>query len=314
MLLMAALAVATSACSRKTDKSGTAIARGDGVTVTRDEFEAKLQEQSPLIRARYSTLERKKEFLENLLRFELLAAEAERQKLDRDPEVREAVRRLMVQRLVRKSFDEGAEAKAVSDADARAYFEAHLDEFQKPERLRLSGIFLRAEPGTPARAGKAADAQRLLARIRSEEAKNPLAFSNAARDHSDDLLSKTAGGDLGHRTREELAKQQSAELAKAASALRDVGQLSSVVETPQGFWILKLAGRQPALDRSFDEVKGQLAARIAREKRSKGFDDFVTSLRAKAKIEIDDAALEKIAVVAPAAGAPGAPPPSSDVR
>jgi peptidyl-prolyl cis-trans isomerase C len=290
--------VIVTACSRSSERNGTVIARVEGVPITRADFEAKLQEQPPVIRARYATLERKKEFLETLLRFEVLAAEAERQKLDRDPEIRDATRKLMVQRLVRKQFDDAEVAKGVSDSDAKSYYSAHLDEFQKPERLRLAGIFVKAEKGTPPRSQKAAELQKLLARIRADESKNPLAFSNAARDHSEDLLSKTAGGDLGYRTRQEFEKQFSPELASAAFGLRD-GQLSNVVETPQGFWILKASARHPALNRPLDEVKAQLVARIAREQRTKRFDEFVTSLRSKAKIEIDDAALESIAVAAP---------------
>lgn len=59
---------------------------------------------------------------------------------------------------------------------------------------------------------------------------------------------------------------------------------------------MKLAGRQPAMSRGFDEVKPQLAARIAREERTRSFDDLVSSLRKKARIEIDEAALDRIPV------------------
>lgn len=296
LVTLLSIALTVIACSRKSENAGAAIARGEGIVVTREEFEARLREQSPMVRARYASLEHKKELLETLLRFELLAAEAERQKLDRDPEVRDAVRRLMVQRLVRKMSDEPESASKVSDVDAKEYYDAHRDEFQRPERLRLSGVFLEEAVGGPSRARKSAELQQLLAHVRSDEQKNPLAFSNAARDRSDDLLSKTAGGDLGYRSREELEKLHSPELARAAFALRDIGQISNVIETPRGLWVVKLAARQPAMSTGFDAVKPQLAARIAREKRTKSFDDLVNSLRKKAKVEIDEAALDRISV------------------
>ncbi len=81
-IVPAALVVlALAACSQDKGpkKTGPAVATGNGITVTADEFKARLDEQSPFIRSRYSTLERKKEFLDNLIRFEVLAKEAERQ-------------------------------------------------------------------------------------------------------------------------------------------------------------------------------------------------------------------------------------------
>jgi len=75
-----------------------------------------------------------------------------------------------------------------------------------------------------------------------------------------------------------------------------MGQDSPIVESAQGFHLLKLAARQPGHDRKFEEVKGQLLARIGRESRTKEFDEYVKKLREKASIKIDDAELEKIAV------------------
>ena len=93
---LCALAVA---CGPKKDekKSGPVVAQGNGVTITADEFKARLDEQSPFIRARYATLERKKEFLDNLIRFEVLAREAEKQGIASDPDVQLTLKKIMVQ-------------------------------------------------------------------------------------------------------------------------------------------------------------------------------------------------------------------------
>src|SRR5262245_10892605 len=54
-----------------------AVAKIDDVTITVGEFQSRLNQQSPYIRARYTSMERKKEFLDNLVRFEVLAKEAQ---------------------------------------------------------------------------------------------------------------------------------------------------------------------------------------------------------------------------------------------
>ena len=60
----------------KPEDQGKVVARIGGLEITLKEFERRLKEQAPYARARYASLERKKEFLDNLVRFEVLAAEA----------------------------------------------------------------------------------------------------------------------------------------------------------------------------------------------------------------------------------------------
>ena len=63
------------------------LAKIDDVTITVGEFQERINRQSPYIRARYTSLEQKKEFLDSLIRFEVLAKEAYKRGLDKDPEV-----------------------------------------------------------------------------------------------------------------------------------------------------------------------------------------------------------------------------------
>ena len=56
-------------CGNKKSNSPV-VAKGDGFTITADDFKARIEEQAPFMRARYTTLDKKKEFLENnLVRF-----------------------------------------------------------------------------------------------------------------------------------------------------------------------------------------------------------------------------------------------------
>src|SRR5260370_850811 len=63
------------------------LAKIDEVRITIGEFQERLNRQSPYIRARYTSLEKKKEFLATQIQFEVLAKEAYRRGLDKDPEV-----------------------------------------------------------------------------------------------------------------------------------------------------------------------------------------------------------------------------------
>ncbi|HEU4383105.1 MAG TPA: peptidyl-prolyl cis-trans isomerase [Anaeromyxobacteraceae bacterium] len=300
-----ALVASLAACGQGSKKSGPAVAKGDGIVITADEFKARLDEQSPFIRARYNTLERKKEFLDNLIRFELLAKAAEKQGLDKDPEVQLTLRKVMVQKLVQKTFSgEGDAAKEIPEAEARKFYDDHKDDYVKPRKVRLAQILVAAPEG-PARAQKAAQAKKLLARVQAEEKKNALAFPALARELSEDAATKGTGGDLGFKSQVELEKQYGKPFADEAFTLK--GGANVLLESPQGFHVVKLTAAQEGIERPFEMVKPQIQTRLYRERRTKDFDEFVKKLREEARVTVDDAELEKVTVAAAPPGQPGLP-------
>ncbi len=309
-ILLVTATVALAACGDSgPKKTGPAVASGKGVTITADEFKARLDEQSPFIRARYTTLDRKKEFLDNLIRFEVLAEEARRQKLDQDPEVQLTLRKIMVQKLVQKSFqDPGAAAKELPEPELQKYYDEHKDEFVRPRKARLSAIILPAPAGSPDRVKKVATAKKALAKVKAEEKKNPLAFQQAVGEFTEDAATKGVSGDLGFKSAEELEKSFGKELAAAAFALK-AGEISGVIEGAQGVYVIRLAGMQEELSRSFDQVKAQIGQKLTRERRTKEFDELVKKLREEAKVTVDDKALEAVVVSAPPPGGPQGGPP-----
>ncbi len=306
-ILLVAVTATLAACGNSgPKKSGPAVASGKDITITADEFKARLDEQSPFIRARYNTLERKKEFLDNLVRFEVLAEEAKRQKLDQDPEVQLTLRKIMVQKLVQKSFQDPAAAKELPEADLRKYYDEHKDEFVRARKARLSAMVLNAPAGSPDRAKKVAVARKALAKVKAEEKKNPLVFQQAVGEFTEDAASKGVSGDLGFKSADELEKSFGKELASAAFTLK-AGEVSGVIEGTQGVYLIRVAGLQEELSRSFDQVKAQIGQKLSRERRTKEFDDLVKKLREEAKVVIDEKALEAVVVSAPPSGPPGMP-------
>ncbi len=302
VLAAASLAACSPEASQEKKESGaTAQKTGEVVAVigndviTLDELKAKMEEQAPFIRARYDTTERKREFLDNLVRFELLAQEAQKRGLADDPDVQAAMKKTMVQKLMRSEFDESKAGPEVTEAAMRAFYDENVNDFVKPERVRSSHIFFAAAKGDAGRAKVKTEATRALAEMRKSAAdKN--AFSNLAKTRSDDDASKRAGGDLSFKTKEELTEAWGPEFANAVVALAEIGDIGNLVESDKGFHVIRITGRQNALDRPFDSVKGQIESRLSREQRTKSFDAFVENLKSNAKLEIHEELLAKIEI------------------
>ena len=305
------LALALAACSKKSDKSGPVVAEVGKETITADEVRQRLNETSPFLRARYSTLERKKEFLENMIRNELLAQEAIRQGYDKSPAVREQMKRAMIQELIRHELDSRLSGADIADDELKKFYEAHLDDFVKPERARVYHILLPAKDAKE-RAAAHKKAAALLKDIDAREKKGEVnAFQTTAIKESKDPLSAPLGGDLRFLSKDELAKAYNAELANTAFELKGPGEKSAPFDTPAGVELVKLQVKTVAMNRTFEESKDSIRQRVARERRSRDYDEWLKKLRENTKIAIIEPELEKIQVE----GAPAAPPgavPSRD--
>lgn len=278
---------------------GNVLAMVGDKPITDVDFELRMDEQSPFIRARYNTMERKREFLDDMVRFELLAQEAERLGLQNDPDVQETLRKVIVQKLVRQQFDEGPDIAEIPEEDLRAFYDENISDYVKPERIRLSHIFIAAEAKDAAARRKAAnEARTLLRQVRAREAGTvKTAFAETARERSEDAATRTTGGDLLFKTKDELAETWGQAFADAAFGLETIGEIATqVVETDRGYHLIKLTGRQAALDRSFESVKNQIKNRLTREKRTRDFDAFVASLREKTGVRVDEEALARVQV------------------
>ena len=296
----AALAVvfAVKLVSRHTapGKTGAVVARVGSEVITADEVRQRLNETSPFLRARYTTLERKKEFVDNLIKNELLAQEAVRLGLDQTPQVRDQAKRAMIQELIHKQLDEKLTGTDIPDAELRKYYETHIEDYVKPERARVFHIFLPAKDAKEKAEAKK-KAQALLKDIDQREKKGDgNAFQEVAQKESRDPQTAPLGGDLRFQSKDELAKAYSPALADAAFSLKNPGDKSGVVETPAGIELLKLQVKTVALSRTFDESKEAIRGRMARERRSRDYDEWLKRLRENTSWSIDDAALDKVQV------------------
>src|SRR5262249_14722524 len=110
-----------------------AVAKIDDVTITVGEFQSRLNQQSPYIRARYTSMERKKEFLDNMVRFEVLAREAQHKGYDKDVEVIRTMKQVMIQKLMKDEFDNRVKLEDIKDDECLRFYKEHNDEYNKPE-------------------------------------------------------------------------------------------------------------------------------------------------------------------------------------
>src|SRR5262245_15435860 len=150
-------------------------------------------------------------------------------------------------------------AKALLEKDperVRKSYDARKSEFDQPERAHLRHLLVRFEPGDEA--GKQAARSRIDAiRVRIEGGED---FVAVAREVSEDPVTRESGGDLGFVVRGSVVKP----LEDAAFA-QEPGALGVVIESPQGFHLVRVEERQPARVVPFEEAQSQVATDLSRQ-------------------------------------------------
>lgn len=304
--LLAAVA-APAGCSKKgqparrepqTGDSAQVVAKVDDSVITVGDVQERINKQSPFVRARYSTPERKKEFVDNLIRFEVLANEAERRGYDKDPEVVRVMKQQMISKFLQKDFESKLKVEDVPDAEVEKYYADHPAEFNQKDEVRVSEILVKDK----GRADKVLAEVRALPKGAAALA-DPKPFRDIVAKYSEDEDSKARGGDLSFFDKD--TTRYPKPLVEAAFKLSELGDVAQV-KTDRGWSIIRLTQKRPGFSRPLSEVKRQIQQRLFRDLRTKAMDAFVADLKKKSNIEVHEENLSKVLIDTGASGNPGA--------
>jgi peptidyl-prolyl cis-trans isomerase D len=150
-----------------------------------------------------------------------------------------------------------AEALIQQDPErVRKGYEARKSEFDRPEQAQIRHILARFEEGDDD-AKQAARARIDAIRKRIEGGAD---FAAVAIEASEDPSTKERGGDLGFVARGSVVKP----LEDAAFA-QEPGALGEVIESPQGFHLVRVDERRPARVVPFEEAQTQVAIELSRQ-------------------------------------------------
>ncbi len=283
---------------RVTSRPGTPVATFGGESISAEELKAQIEEQTPFVRVRYANPEGRKEFLEGLVRFELLAQEAQRKGYHKDPDVLRQHKKNMVSLFVQKEFEEAQQKLPVSDDELKKFYDDHVDDYVKPERVRIAHIFIEApEADKELRAKKRAAAEAALAEVKEKDGRDINAFGHIVRLRSEDPQSRPVNGDLTYKSREELEARVGKEVADVAFSMRDLNRYhDGIIETPKGYHVIKLLGRESPLDMKFTDVREAIRTRLLYERRAQNYNRFIADLQQKAGLKIDEKVLEELKI------------------
>ncbi len=309
MLVMGIMAIEVQAGSL--DRSQDEIARVNGVSITRREFQVEYrtavdrhaQEGNPIDEAHIAPI--RQAVIQRMVDDELLFQESQRLGLvvtaeEINREVSAARARFkdaaaFKQELARQHMDEThyrvklyrqraiqrvieqqvMPVVRISDDDLHRFYEANRKRYHIPEKIRLRHILIRAADEGDTVKKNAARRKIEMIRdrlIRGED------FERLAREYSEEPR-REQGGDLGYVQRGKMLPQ----LETVAFGLA-VGETSPILTTVHGFHLLHVTDRKPEREVSFKEARLDIQNNLLQVRRELALKKYLEELRKKADI------------------------------
>jgi peptidyl-prolyl cis-trans isomerase C len=261
---VAAIALLLTACGKgqqaaapaAADKPTTTppVAVVDGTAISREAYDDYLK---GLLRGKPVTdvtAEEKNQVLDQMINMQLIAVQAEKDGLDKDPDVATRIALLRTQILADAAAQKYVKSNEPSDQDLHAAYDAATDKTE----YHASHILVPTKE----------KADQLIKKI-----KGGAKFEDLAKAESTDN-SKTNGGDLGWFTTARMVKP----FGDAVKGLKKGDFTTDPVQTQYGWHIIKLVDTR---DAPFDQMKPQLTNALMQKK----FQEYIESLKKTAKIE-----------------------------
>lgn len=296
-LFTAMLLVATACIAQTQGSPDDVLVENQWVKITRADYELELERVPPESRYEFAASPKRLTALLNQVLVNMTMAKLARNAgLDRDPEISA--------RFAHEADRFYAQAEMLRiDVDAGAYFDAHLNDYLPkarevylldkakyhfPEQVSASHILF----STATRGDHAAYA--LVQETRAKLAAGA-DFAALARQLSDDPTAKTNGGALGWFT----AAKMDPAFSKAAFGLKNVGELSEPVQSQFGYHVIRLDGRRPGEQKSFEQASRQIMAELRERYVKETREARVEEIRTDPKTKVNQAAIDALVVKLP---------------
>lgn len=221
------------------------------------------QKRSPAAQSRESFLE---PCIERLVALE----QARKLGLDKDPELKRQWENLLIGKLKRTQTESLLAEAKVTDEEIKAYYESNIRKYSTPAQVHLALLFLKSS-------ARSEQASREAVRNRLEEARAKAAdlpadargFGTEAMTWSEEPTSRFKGGDIGWLKEGESSYRWPEVVVNAGFSLKEKGAVSDVIETEDGFYLLKKLDSREAEVRSLEgRMRATIEASLLKEKRS----------------------------------------------
>ncbi|MCX7957585.1 MAG: peptidyl-prolyl cis-trans isomerase [Deltaproteobacteria bacterium] len=178
-------------------------------------------------------------------------------------------RRILIEKLINSLVKD----IKITDSELKEYYDLHKNEFRQSTMCRMKQIVVKTRD----------EAQNIVNQL-----KKGTSFEELAILYSESP-EKRNGGDLGFLPEDSIDEYFTGECRRLKEQ-----EISSIIESSEGYRIYKMVKRIPGKELSFEETKEKIRIQILDEQREREKNSLLRRLRAEHKIIINEQMLEKL--------------------
>jgi len=175
----------------------------------------------------------------------------------------------MIRKMVERKFGQFIRDSDL-EGEATDFFEQNKTKFVIPESVQIDQAFFKIDPSPD-------ESTKEIVRVKAEETLNEIR-------KGENFSKYTGGGRSGYVNIDQLLPT---ELAEAISGMR-IAEIKGLIETPMGYYIIRLNDRRASRQANFNEVKDQIEAQLRQQKIKADLSAELKKQRETAEIKIND--------------------------
>lgn len=293
-------------CSKK--PAANVIAQVGTRQITVDDFNQEIRWRQQ----RAQVLPEKQALLDEMITRELRVQKAKALGLDKDADTRRRYEGFLIGKLEEQELRPQLDAAKVPAQDIQDAFQKDIARYTRPAKVRLALVVVKTDPKMSA--DKLAEQEARITEARKLALALPpgtQGFGTVAANFSEDQSSRYKGGDVGWFDAPLPSSASSSsspsgstitqpyyrwpvEVVSAGLALPNKGDISEVIKTDKGFFIVARLDSRPASVTPFEQAQPAIQHRLLAEKRQQLQLSFDQQIRTSAPIQTFTQALAKV--------------------
>ncbi|MDX2024495.1 MAG: peptidyl-prolyl cis-trans isomerase [Deltaproteobacteria bacterium] len=229
-----------------------ALVRVGNVWITEADLDRAIAREPEAARERYRQKAARKQLLEGLVKFEVMAQAAQAAGAMNDPEVLRAWKHQGIQKYIQDRIGNQTSAESIAAADVLAYYESHKEEtYSQPPAVHVRQFLF-------------------------DDEKTAAAFTTASK-----TAKKQDGTDLGYVDKN---TAMPGVLKSAALALTESTPISAPVHIETGWAVLMLVDRRAPVVVPIGDVETRIRQELQRQRREQALDALIKAAQRQTKV------------------------------
>jgi peptidyl-prolyl cis-trans isomerase C len=263
----------------------------DNKAITVSAFKAEMARRTPQL----TSQEQMETLLEEMVRFEMIYVVALKSGYDKDPQILARFKRLMVNKYREDVLLHRLEKLTVSEEEIEDFYKKHKSDFINSKKVRAALIQINvpalASEEKKTQLRKRAEAARVEALKLNKATRS---FGPVAVKYSDHQPTRYRGGDTGWLEADRGNGRWPQEVMEAIFSLEKAGEVSSVIKTSVGYYLVKLMETSESTPRPFAVVKERIRHQQLLEKKAQVEREFYEELKRMVTVRVNQTQLETI--------------------